>query len=459
MARLNVTAAAPQVFTHEGAPAWPHMTDEQLLRRSVMSCMLWEKEFYEDGEEIAKRIFNTAIKLDPQKVAEIAIEAREQAHMRHVPLLLLTALIRTGRNRTDGLVRNTIGRCIQRVDEMAELLAVYQKINGKQHKPAQLRKGLAQACHKFSEYQLAKYDREGAIKLRDVLRIARPKPDDPVESSLWQRVVKRVLAVPDTWEIALTRGADKKETFTRLLQERKLGFLALLRNLRNMVSAGVDRGLIHAAIRAGVGSRRVLPMRYVAAARAAPDLEPWLDEALVSKIANLDAFTGRTVLLVDVSGSMNHAMAGRSQLKRMDAAAALAAIFPARAEDLRVYSFSWQLVQVPPRVGMAMIDAIKNSQPHGGTNLLDAVDNVNRIGGYDRLIVISDEQSHASYDGKHLPDPIAGARGYVINVASAKNGVGYGKWVHIDGFSENVLRYIAAVEGAVALDVEEDDNE
>ena len=58
---------------------------------------------------------------------------------------------------------------------------------------------------------------------------------------------------------------------------------------------------------------------------------------------------------------------------------------------------------------------------------------------YDRLIVITDEQS-----ADRVPDPLG--RGYVINVASAKNGVGYGKWVHVDGFSEAVIRYISEIE-------------
>jgi len=33
-----------------------------------------------------------------------------------------------------------------------------------------------------------------------------------------------------------------------------------------------------------------------------------------------------------------------------------------------------------------------------------------------------------------------------INVASYKNGVGYGKWTHIDGWSESVIEYIRALE-------------
>jgi 60 kDa SS-A/Ro ribonucleoprotein len=118
-----------------------------------------------------------------------------------------------------------------------------------------------------------------------------------------------------------------------------------------------------------------------------------------------------------------------------------------------VFSFSNQLVEVPPRHGMAGIDTIVSSQPHSGTALFDAIAAVNEKVPHDRLIVITDEQANGSWNGhslggqmKQMPDPKA--IGYIINVASAQNGVGYGKWVHIDGFSEQVLRFITEHESA-----------
>jgi len=93
------------------------------------------------------------------------------------------------------------------------------------------------------------------------------------------------------------------------------------------------------------------------------------------------------------------------------------------------------VVEVPPRRGMAGVDAILRSQPSNGTLLGKAMRKINTI-AHDRLIVITDEQSQDP-----VPDPVSG-KAYMINVASAKNGVGYGPWTHIDGFSENVLNYI-----------------
>jgi hypothetical protein len=432
MARTNVTARN-QNFTHEGGPAVPALSVEKQLRRSVLSCLLWEDEFYESGQEIAKRIAELAEKVPPQVLAHLAVEARTQYNLRHVPLLLLTVLSKTGRG--DKRVAETVEKVISRADELGELLAIYWK-GGRRMVPAQMRKGLDRAIRKFNEYALAKYDRDGAVKLRDVLRIVRPKPENEEQSALWKRAKDRTLATPDTWEVGLSGGGDKKETFTRLLQENKLGYLALLRNLRNMAQAGVDEDLVKRAILARKGgAERVFPFRYVAAARAAPQYEPALDTALQEAIGELTPLEGKTAILVDVSGSMSSKISSKSDLRRIDAAAALASIFPGLA---RVFVFNHTVQEVPRRLGMAGVDAI-TAHLGGGTELGRAVTAANAL-GYDRIIVISDEQT-----ADCVPDPIT-RKAYMINVASNKHGVGYGPWTHIDGFSEQVLRFIHEVE-------------
>jgi hypothetical protein len=441
--RLNIFAPRPRT-THEGAPA-AVLTAEQALRRSVLSCLLWENEFYEDGQSIADRIAALSMEVAPKVLAELAVEARERFNLRHAPLMLLAGLVRHG----GSLVAPTIERVIQRADDMTEFLAIYWR-HGRRPLSKQMKLGLGRAFAKFDAYQLAKYDRDGPVKLRDVLFLIHAKPRDETQAALWKQVADRTLASPDTWEVALSAGADKRDTFARLLAERKLGYLALLRNLRNMDQAGVDEAVVKAAILERRGAQRVLPFRYVAAARAAPRFEPWLDEALMETVLQGPVFDGRMVVLVDVSGSMDARLSAKSDLTRMDAAATLASVIPG---DVRVFTFSDGVVEVPARRGMAGVDAIVRSQPHSGTALFDAVAHVNAKVAYDRLIVITDEQATDPSRFGHwirgsvssMPDPKG--KGYVINVASARNGVGYGKWVHIDGFSEAVLSYIREAEG------------
>jgi 60 kDa SS-A/Ro ribonucleoprotein len=136
---------------------------------------------------------------------------------------------------------------------------------------------------------------------------------------------------------------------------------------------------------------------------------------------------------------MTAPLSRRSEMQRTDAAYGLAVLVREIAEKAAVYSFSDRVVEVPARRGFALRDAIDASQPHNGTYLGNAVEWLNNGERYDRLIVITDEQAHDT-----VPKPKG--KGYVINVASYKNGVGYGKWTHIDGWSESVIEYIRALE-------------
>jgi hypothetical protein len=309
---------------------------------------------------------------------------------------------------------------------------------GKQPLSAQVKKGLASAFTRFDEYALAKYNRATPVKLRDVLFLSHAKPLDQAQAALWKRLVEGELTTPDTWEVALSSGADKREVWERLLRENKLGALALLRNLRNMAEAKVPETLIRTGLER-MKTERVLPFRFIAAARYAPQWEPELEKAMLKSLKGegQEKLPGKTVLLVDVSGSMDAPLSRRAEMRRNDAAYGLAVLLREIAEDVSIYSFSDRLVRVPARSGFALRDAVNASQPHNGTYLGKAIQSLEE--DYDRLIVITDEQSHDA-----VPNPWS--RGYVINVASYKNGVGYGKWVHIDGWSEAVIEYIRAAE-------------
>jgi len=434
MARLNTLNLNFGPHTHEGASA-RHISPELQLRRSVLACLLWESQFYEDGVEIAGRIAELVPKVAVEKVAALAIEAREQMKLRHAPLLLGREMARHKTHRH--LVGDTLARVIQRADELSEFVAIYWK-DGRVPLSGQVKKGLAAAFPKFDEYQLAKYDRGGPIKLRDVLFLSHAKPRDAAQAGVWKRLIWGRLTTPDTWEVALSSGAEKREAWERLLREQKLGALALLRNLRNMKDAGVDEDLVLAALRE-MSTARVLPFRFLAAARYAPQWEETLEQAMLKSVATQEKLPGKTIVLVDISGSMIAPLSRRSEMQRTDAAYGLAVLLREIGEKVGVFSFSDHLAEVPARRGFALRDAIDASQQHGATYLGKAVEELNKKERYDRLIVITDEQAHDSV-------PAPKGKGYVINVASYKNGVGYGKWTHIDGWSEAVIEYIRTLE-------------
>ena len=433
------------LVTHEGARA-RYISVLAQLRRSVLSCLLWESEFYEDGEEIGKRIAALVVRCLPEDVAALAIEAREQMHLRHVPLLLLRELARHAsiKDRPQ-LLSRAMGRVLQRADEPAEFLALYWK-DKKQPLSKQVKRGLAWSMRRFSEYELAKYNRDAEIKPRDVLFLSHAKPKDEAQAALWKKLAANELATPDTWEVQLSAGADKKETFERLIREKKLGYFALIRNLRNMEQAGVDAQLVREAILARKGGAdKILPFRYIAAARQAKQFEPQLDTAMQAALAELPKLSGTTIVLVDNSGSMSAQLSRRSDMTRADAAAGVAIVARGVCESVRVFAFSDNCVEVPPRTGMALRDVIRSATHMGGTQLGAAVREVSRL-PHDRLIVVTDEQS-----ADRVPEPKG--LGYMINVASNRNGVGYGRWLHVDGWSDAVVRFISERERADGANV------
>jgi len=431
----------PPISTHEGGKA-RRINPGQQLRRSVMSCMLWEREFYEDGVSIAERIAQLVPKCNADEVQAIAIEARENMKLRHAPLWIVHAMAACqGDHRL--LVADTLSRVIQRADELTEFVSLYW-LNGKRPLSAQVKKGLALAFPKFTAHQLAKYNRDGEVKLRDVLFLCHAKPKDEGQAETWRELVDGVLSAPDTWEVALSDNTSElspRQKWERLLQEDKLGALALLRNLRNMGQAEVNPKLVKAAL-AKLDTKWVLPFRFITAARHNVKLEPELESCLFRCVEERPKLDGRTVLLVDVSQSMEWPLSGRTELNRMDAACGLTMLARELCEECEVWTFSNNLVQVPARRGFALRDAVVGSQRHGGTALGGALKRLlTETGVPHRLIVVTDEQTN-----DRLPGIPAECRAYMLNVASAQNGVGYGDWIHMDGFSEAVLDYILEVE-------------
>ena len=405
------------------------ITPEAQLNRMVLASMLWEKQFYCDGVAHADMIKDLVAKVPADKVSALAIKARGDYKLRHVPLLLTRELARIGKLSADAL--NAV---IQRPDEMGEFLSLYWS-EGKTPVSNQVKKGLAKAFVKFNEYQLAKNDKNSAaVSVRDVMFISHAKPTTPAQEALFKRVANQELVTPDTWETQLSAGADKKETFSRLMAEKKLGALAFLRNLRNMAEAGVSEDSIR-AYASTVNVEKVLPFRYIAAARVVPHLEDMLEAMMLRSLATMEKLPGKTVLLVDVSGSMfGSKVSAKSELDRFDAAAALAMLCNEVCESVEIYTFSTGLVRVAPRSGFALRDALFKSQQHGGTNLGSSLRQLKSK--YDRIVIFTDEQSH------DRPAAPACKNGYVINVAAYENGVNHDAWTTVTGFSEAVIDYI-----------------
>lgn len=467
MSSLNVATKPDPLFTAEGARA-VRITPLQELIRLTMACMLWEDGFYSGGKTVGARIRELVHTCSLAEASRVAIEARNKMKLRHVPLLIVREMARHPNLKSaPSLVGDTLTTVIQRPDELNEFLAIYWA-EGKCPLSKQVKLGLAKAFSKFSEYQLAKYNRPKDITLKDVLFLCHSKPADVPDLSfkwdkcarqnieklestlrpngfsdgelLYGKLIYDQLETPDTWEVELSAGANKAATFARLMNDNKLGDLAFLRNLRNMIEAGVPTAAItmYGDLRKW---GRVLPFRFIAAAKHAPSLEQHLERWMFRCLEGSPKLEGKTILLADVSSSMQAALSKKSDLTRDSAMKALAMLLREICTDVTILLFAREvLTGIPPRRGFALADLLNRHNHPDGTDIGNAVRVANSL-GYDRLILLTDEQSNS-----RVPDPLPGKLAYCINVAVEKHGVGYGSWLHIDGFSEAIVDYIQRYE-------------
>ena len=455
-----------------GAGALPAMQGpEAQLRRVTCACLLWEDLHYIDGQSVADQICTLVPQVAPDRLAELCRELRSEQGLRHVPLLLAREMCRV--EDCKPLVADVLGDIIQRPDELTEFVAIYWSTNaGKKSLPAQAKKGLAKAFPKFDAYQLGKWNNtKKEIKLRDVLFLCHAKPRDMRQATTWRQLVDGNLPTPDTWEVAISacRNQDEKTAaWTRLLQERRLGALAFVRNLRNMESAGVAKSVIREGFQ-NCNPSRLLPVNFITAAKHASAWTRELEDLMFRCCAQYPKLPGHTVFVVDVSGSMISTISARSSSTRMEVAAAMAVLANEMCESASIYATAGddvacvhQTEKIAPGV-----DEDGRIRPVRGFALADAAadDNIYRLGGGgiftrqcceylrveekerpDRIIIFSDSQD-CDHRETRPPRP-HGRRNYIIDVNAHTHGVNYaGTWdAEICGWSPAFLSFIAGHE-------------
>ena len=430
-----------------------------LLRRAVLANLLWEDVAYMDGKSVAAEIKRLIPLCKAEDVYNLAREARLLQKLRHTPLFIAVEMCKYPETRK--YVDKLLPEIITRADMLTDFVAIYWKENGKGASICnKAKKGLADAFHNFNEYKLAKYDRDAEIKLRDVMFLCHPKPTNQYEENLFKKVVDRALAIPDTWEVALSAGKDKKATWERLIAEGKLGGKATLMNLRNMKQAGVDRYAIEDALK-NLNGTMLLPLDFLKAARFAPEFTSQISDSMVESYKNLPKLPGRTLFIVDISGSMGSLTSSGSNFSRMDQACAMAILAASQCEKFELVATAGndyaskqasEWIQYPVK-GFEICKQITECGSrigYGGIftrQCLEWCQNQKWFGdGFDRVIIFSDSQDCDRYN--KVPAPF-GKYNYICDVSAHTRGVNYrGVWTaEISGWSEHFLTYIAAYEG------------
>lgn len=462
MSKINPSLKKPSKFEEERLAGGSGVlaakqSNTALLRRAVLANLLWEDVAYMDGKKVAEEI-KRLIPLCPAiDVYNIALEARTMQKLRHTPLFIAVEMCKYPEHKL--FVQDLLPLIITRADMLTDFLAIYWK-DGKKPIANQAKKGLAKAFHNFNEYKFAKYDRDSAIKLRDVMFLCRPKPTNQYEQTLFKKVADRTLATPETWEVLLSTGKDKKESWTKLITEGKIGGLAMLRNIANMRKANVDRKVISEGLER-LKSSMLMPLDFLKAERMNPEFSRQIEDAMINSYTNLPKLKGRTLFIVDVSGSMGSRMSFKSDFTRFDAACAMAMLAANQCEDYELvctagndYSRvgAHEHIQYPYK-GFGIYNQIESTGTrigYGGIftrQCLEWCKEQFKDKEFDRIIVFSDSQD-CDYPNKRVPKPF-GTYNYICDVSANTKGVNYkGIWTaEISGFSEHFLTYIAAMEG------------
>ena len=372
---------------YEGAEAF-RLSAEMELYTAVVTTSLSDK-FYETANERIERIADLVGKCEARFVAQLAIYARREMNMRSVPLLLVVELAR--HHSGDNLVSRTIEKVVLRADEIMELLHCYQWRNSQNESAItgsaptkklgklshQIQVGLQRAFNNFDEYQFAKYNRSNLeVKLRDALFIVHPKARDEKQQKLFDKITNKTLETPYTWETELSAlgqqefdsPGDKQKAFTtkweELIDSGRLGYMAMLRNLRNFLENDVSRNKIQKVINRLSDEQEVVrskqfPFRFLAAYREIKSVHNGsthmlldaLEKAVLATSQNIAGFDEDTSVLLacDVSGSMYTPISPNSSVRKYDIGLVLAMLLKNRCENVvsGIFGDIWKVTNLP----------------------------------------------------------------------------------------------------------------
>ncbi len=402
-----------------GYAAYTMSVKEQLVTAALTS-MFGEPKFYGSTDNDIVRLASACAGSDPAFLSKLACYARNVGNMRSVSHVLTAVIAREARDHTRATIRNVVVR----PDDITEIMACYKALYGKPF-PNAMKREIAEVLQRFDEYQIAKYNGGGkALKFRDVLRITHPVPKTKEAEALFKKILDDELETPYTWETELSARGNTKEVWNELIASGKVGYMALLRNLRSIIicDADIKPVLDRLTDPERVRKSKQLPFRFYSAYRAlaeenllTPQIHKALEAALIVSIDNMDAIPGRTLIAVDVSGSMSSPVSSRSDVRCYEIAALFGALSSRLCEDATVCYFdaarSWGSTGLSgyriARYGKydSILEICANTEfTGGGTDLSLPMkyaleDKTAVLKPFDRIIYFSDNECNNSYRG------------------------------------------------------------
>lgn len=452
---------------------------EQELFEIAVSTMYGNVSYYETSDDILARmkvaLYKVVDKGNLDFVANLIVYARTVMNIRTMPVLLAVWFAKALRERNIAYMhlRHIVADTIQRAGQITDFYAAsLDAFGNKKAVPMAIKRGVADGFNKFDEFRFAKVPDNGAVKFRDVLRIVHPVPKDEQQGEIFAKIMNGNLAVPYTWEAELSMNGQKleaerkskKDLWTELVASGKMGYMALLRNLRNIVEAGVDTSVIRDYVAptlmkpANVAKSRQFPFAFMNALDNLPDnadasLVQALAKAMDLSVANVPKLGEHVWVIIDVSGSMGWAALSRRNPPIKTAMIFAAALAKANADSkhvaLTVFSDHAKHVSVDARKPVVeMVEVLKGNIYGGGTNLQAALDLKGSLGFEpDTVIVLSDMEVNRLTSHNVASLFRADAVKIAINLESGKStplGEKDG-WYQLAGWNERIFDLIPAM--------------
>lgn len=492
--------SAAQATTFEGAPGYARDEKSELFLLAV--AHMGDGSFYESSQARDERLRSLVRAIAPYDkpwITSFATWLRSSAQMRTASIVIAAEAAKVLLEHGTPGARQVIATVLRRADEPGELIAYWTQRFGRTL-PHPVKNGINDAVRRlYSEYSLLKYDTDShGYRFGDVIELTHPVPMLPWQDDLFKIAIDRrhgrdnvvpasltmlnanaalrataaqypeILLSPDrlkeagfTWEDALSLAGNKvpKDKLWEAVIP-SMGYMALLRNLRNFDQAGVPDSV---AMNVGakladpgeVARSRQFPFRFLSAYNAVPSLR-WaypLELALGHSLANVPGLKGSTLILVDRSGSMFGPISARTGLNRADQAALFGVALALRGEFTDLVQFGSSSERVDFIAGSSVLPLMREFRSLGGTYTRSAVERWYR--NQDRVICITDEQ--AAYDGSHgvYASVPAHVPVYTWNLAGYRYGAapsGTGNRHVFGGMTDSAFRMIPILEAGKSAD-------
>jgi len=397
MSRFNESKTdSTKVINQAGGQAFQMKARAELA--SIVGSSFLSEIHYEGSDIRLKRLKDLVREIINEDggamfIAKVASYTRNKLHMRTMPTILLIELAKI--HNGDDIVRRATNKVVQRADEISEALAYWKhSLNieslGKKAITKQLRLGLADRFHAFDEYQFAKYKGTGKqISLRDAMFLVHPKPRGEDEAELFKRIATDTMATPDTWETKLsaTKGDEtaKKEAWESMIDSKKMGYMATLRNLRNIIESKLSNKYLkqvadYISNETAVLNSKQLPMRFLSAYRALKEqgtdtnhvFMKAIEKAMLISAKNISWFndTDNVLIACDVSGSMESSNTSiKSGLTFMDIGLSLSLTLKERLDFATFGIFGENWAEIKDLTPGAIINNVEYITRTGGNRV------------------------------------------------------------------------------------------